>query len=60
MSGIKVVWGAASVVPGSAFGTQERWDETAKILKEGGVDTLDTATLYKESASSFHAYSRLC
>ncbi|QIW98195.1 hypothetical protein AMS68_003713 [Peltaster fructicola] len=47
--GLKIVWGAAGVRSDSAYGTQEQFDQIAKVLKAGGCDTLDTATLYGES-----------
>lgn len=56
MSGLKIVFGGATINDGFAFA-----EPTAlyKTLKEVGVDTIDTATLYGSSMCCFATYSAL-
>ncbi|KAK8213475.1 hypothetical protein M8818_002777 [Zalaria obscura] len=49
MSGIKIVFGGGPIQSNRAFGTVEILQEVFKILKDGGVTTIDTARVYGES-----------
>lgn len=49
MTGIKVVFGGAGISEGRPFSSVEDVKEVLTVLKENGVDTVDTAQLYGTS-----------
>lgn len=49
MSGIKTVFGGATIQTGRAFGTVDGLQQALKVLKDNGIDTVDTAQIYGES-----------
>jgi len=49
MSGIKIVFGGASIAPGSSFGDDETIRKLYDALEAGGVKTIDTAQIYQGS-----------
>ena len=49
MAGLKVVFGGGGYNPGRAFGEPGAVEESIKIMKEYGCNTIDTAALYGKS-----------
>ncbi len=49
MSGIKLVFGGATITSGATFGKEEDIKELYDVLEAGGCKAIDTAQLYGDS-----------
>ncbi|KGO77324.1 Aldo/keto reductase [Penicillium italicum] len=61
MAGIKIIWGAGSIMDEVSYPTLESINEVLNILQAKGIKTLDTAKIYNNSEEllgKLHADSR--
>ncbi|KGO41267.1 Aldo/keto reductase subgroup [Penicillium expansum] len=61
MAGIKIIWGAGSIMDEVSYPTLESINEVFDILQAKGITTLDTAKIYnnsEEQLGKLHAESR--